>query len=123
MESVFAIVAEPNRARFWPCLIPTLGWRDRAEAADAQPAVSKHLRVLRDAGFVEATVEHSADSTGSSRSRFGSWMIGWRRSAGSGPITWMRSSAISTAWISRITAEEGRDEDEAAETANMTPEN
>src|SRR6266700_1824374 len=49
--------AEPPRDIEPPGLVPTVGGRDRASAWYAQPAVSKHLRVLREAGFVESTVD------------------------------------------------------------------
>ena len=57
--AVFEIVAEPNRRR----VLDLLRERERTvgELVDAlemsQPAVSKHLRVLRDAGLVESRVD------------------------------------------------------------------
>jgi DNA-binding transcriptional ArsR family regulator len=59
VESVFAIVAEPNRRAILGLLAAseqTVGDLER-QLRMTQPAVSKHLRVLRDAGFVEATVD------------------------------------------------------------------
>ena len=59
MESAFAIVAEPNRRAILSLLVSseqTAGEIER-HLGMAQPAVSKHLRVLREAGFVEARVE------------------------------------------------------------------
>ena len=59
MESVFAIVAEPNRRAILGLLASsdqTVGELER-QLRMSQPTVSKHLRVLRDAGFVEATVD------------------------------------------------------------------
>ena len=59
VESVFAIVAEPNRRAILGLLAAseqTVGDLER-QLGMTQPAVSKHLRVLRDAGFVEATVD------------------------------------------------------------------
>jgi DNA-binding transcriptional ArsR family regulator len=57
--SAFAILAEPNRRRILDLLRE--GERPVGELVGAltlsQPAVSKHLRILRDAGFVEARVE------------------------------------------------------------------
>src|SRR3954449_2010760 len=59
MSDAFMTLAEPNRRRILDLLVE----RDRpvgelVEAlAVSQPAVSKHLRVLRDAGIVEARVE------------------------------------------------------------------
>ncbi len=59
MESVFEIIAEPNRRAILSLLIssqqPVAEIERRLHLS--QPAVSKHLRVLRDAGFVESTVD------------------------------------------------------------------
>ena len=59
MESVFEIVAEPNRRAILSLLISSqqsVGEIER-QLRMSQPTVSKHLRVLREAGFVEATVD------------------------------------------------------------------
>ena len=59
MESAFEIIAEPNRRAILGLLISSqksVGEIER-QLGMPQPAVSKHLRVLRDAGFVEATVD------------------------------------------------------------------
>jgi DNA-binding transcriptional ArsR family regulator len=59
VESVFEIVAEPNRRAILGLLAlsqQSVGEIER-RLHMTQPAVSKHLRVLRDAGFVEATVD------------------------------------------------------------------
>jgi len=59
MESAFAIVAEPNRRAILSFLLSSersVGEIER-ELGLAQPSVSKHLRVLRDAGFVESRIE------------------------------------------------------------------
>jgi DNA-binding transcriptional ArsR family regulator len=59
VESVFAIIAEPNRRAILSLLASserTVGDIER-ELGMPQPTVSKHLRVLRDAGVVEATVD------------------------------------------------------------------
>ena len=59
MESVFEIIAEPNRRAILGLLVSaqhSVGEIER-QLRMPQPAVSKHLRVLRDAGFVEATVD------------------------------------------------------------------
>src|SRR5215475_5394201 len=59
MESVFEIVAEPNRRAILSLLVASeqsVGAIER-RLRMSQPAVSKHLRVLREAGFVEATVD------------------------------------------------------------------
>ena len=59
MESVFEIIAEPNRRAILSLLVSSqqsVGEIER-QLRMTQPAVSKHLRVLRDAGFVESTVD------------------------------------------------------------------
>jgi DNA-binding transcriptional ArsR family regulator len=57
--SVFEIIAEPNRRAILGLLISSeqsVGEIER-RLHMPQPTVSKHLRVLRDAGFVESTVD------------------------------------------------------------------
>ena len=59
VESVFEIIAEPNRRAILNLLVSSeqsVGEIER-QLRMSQPAVSKHLRVLRDAGFVESTVD------------------------------------------------------------------
>jgi DNA-binding transcriptional ArsR family regulator len=59
VESVFEVIAEPNRRAILSLLVSqqhSVGEIER-QLRMAQPAVSKHLRVLRDAGFVESTVD------------------------------------------------------------------
>ena len=59
MESVFEIIAEPNRRAILSLLASSqqsVGEIER-QLRMPQPTVSKHLRVLRDAGFVESTVD------------------------------------------------------------------
>src|SRR5438552_14996979 len=59
VESVFAIIAEPNRRAILSLLVssqPSVGEIER-RLRMPQPTVSKHLRVLREAGFVESTVD------------------------------------------------------------------
>ena len=59
MESAFGIIAEPNRR----AILSLLASRERTvgeieeRLRMTQPSVSKHLRVLREAGFVEARVD------------------------------------------------------------------
>ena len=59
MESAFGIIAEPNRR----AILSLLASSERSvseiehQLRMPQPSVSKHLRVLRDAGFVEARVD------------------------------------------------------------------
>lgn len=59
MESTFTIIAEPNRRAILSLLAKSEHTVGELELALnlSQPSVSKHLRVLRDAGFVEATVD------------------------------------------------------------------
>jgi DNA-binding transcriptional ArsR family regulator len=58
MESTFAIIAEPNRR----AILSLLATSERSvgdleeQLRLSQPSVSKHLRVLREAGFVESRV-------------------------------------------------------------------
>ncbi len=56
---MFEIIAEPNRRAILSLLVwsqQSVGEIER-ELRMSQPAVSKHLRVLREAGFVESTVD------------------------------------------------------------------
>src|SRR3954451_6079373 len=59
MASAFEIIAEPNRRAILGLLSlsqQSVGEIER-QLRMSQPTVSKHLRVLRDAGFVESTVD------------------------------------------------------------------
>ena len=59
MESVFEIIGEPNRRAILSLLVASqqsVGEIER-RLRMPQPTVSKHLRVLREAGFVESTVD------------------------------------------------------------------
>jgi DNA-binding transcriptional ArsR family regulator len=59
VESIFEIIAEPNRRAILSLLVSSqqsVGEIER-QLRMSQPTVSKHLRVLRDAGFVESTVD------------------------------------------------------------------
>ena len=59
METAFSVLAEPSRR----AILSLLASSERsvgdieAELQLSQPSISKHLRVLREAGFVEATVD------------------------------------------------------------------
>ena len=58
MESVFEVIAEPNRRAILGLLVSSqqsVGEIER-QLRMPQTTVSKHLRVLREAGFVESTV-------------------------------------------------------------------
>jgi len=59
VESVFEIIAEPNRRAILSLLVSSqqsVGEIER-QLRMPQPTVSKHLRVLRQAGFVESMVD------------------------------------------------------------------
>jgi len=59
MESAFQILAEPNRRAILSLLVASqqsVGEIER-QLRMPQPSVSKHLRVLREAGFVKSTVD------------------------------------------------------------------
>jgi DNA-binding transcriptional ArsR family regulator len=59
MESVFEVIAEPSRR----AILSLLGVSEQSvgeierQLRMPQPTVSKHLRVLREAGFVESKVD------------------------------------------------------------------
>jgi DNA-binding transcriptional ArsR family regulator len=59
VESVFEIIAEPNRRAILSLLAssPQPVGEIARQLHMPQTTVSKHLRVLREAGFVEATVD------------------------------------------------------------------
>ena len=59
MESVFEVIAEPNRRAILSLLVSSQQSVGEIEnqLRMTQPTVSKHLRVLREAGFVESTVD------------------------------------------------------------------
>jgi DNA-binding transcriptional ArsR family regulator len=59
MESAFEIIAEPNRRAILSLLVSSQQSVSEIESQlrIPQPTVSKHLRILRDAGFVESTVD------------------------------------------------------------------
>jgi|ERR1700761_7414001 len=59
METAFEVIAEPNRRAILSLLASSqqsVGEIER-RLGMPQPTVSKHLRVLRDAGFVASTVD------------------------------------------------------------------
>jgi len=59
VESVFEVLAEPNRRAILSLLVSSqqsVGEIER-QLGMPQPTVSKHLRVLRETGFVESTVD------------------------------------------------------------------
>ena len=104
MESVFEIIAEPNRRAILSLLVSSqqsVGEIER-QLHMPQPAVSKHLRVLRDAGFVESTVDAQRRLYRLKPEPLQEVDRGWPSSAGFGPLTSMRSNGTSTAWIHQI---------------------
>lgn len=59
MQQLFEVIAEPNRRAILSLLASSersVGEIER-QLSLPQPTVSKHLRVLRDAGFVEAEID------------------------------------------------------------------
>jgi len=59
MSTAFEILAEPNRRAILGQLVAhhrSVGELEQSLGL-SQPSVSKHLRVLREAGFVEATID------------------------------------------------------------------
>jgi len=59
MDSVFEVIAEPNRRAILSLLVSSeqsVGEIERRLRLP-QPTVSKHLRVLREAGYVESIVD------------------------------------------------------------------
>jgi len=59
MQSAFEIIAEPNRRAILSLLVSSERSVGEIESRlrMPQPTVSKHLRVLREAGFVDSTVD------------------------------------------------------------------
>ena len=59
VESVFEVIAEPNRRAILRLLVASQQSVGEIERRLRMPqtTVSKHLRVLREAGFVESTVD------------------------------------------------------------------
>jgi DNA-binding transcriptional ArsR family regulator len=59
VDSIFEVIAEPNRRAILGVLVSSeqsVGEIER-RLRMSQPTVSKHLRVLREAGFVDSTVD------------------------------------------------------------------
>ena len=100
MQSVFEIIVEPNRRAILTLLVSSqqsVGRDRRRQLRMPQPTVSKHLRVLRDAGFVESTVDAQRRLYRLRPEPFQEVEAWLARSVGSGPLTWMLSNATSTA--------------------------
>jgi DNA-binding transcriptional ArsR family regulator len=102
VESVFEILAEPNRRAILSLLVSSqqsVGEIER-QLRMTQPTVSTHLRVLREAGFVESTVDAQRRLyrlKPEPLQEVDAWLAPFRR-------FWsahvMLSNATSTAWIS-----------------------
>ena len=89
MESLFGIIAEPNRRAILGLLVSSdrsVGEIER-QLHMPQPSVSKHLRVLRDAGFVESTVDAQRRLYRIRPEPLRKSMRGWLRFDGFGPLT------------------------------------
>jgi DNA-binding transcriptional ArsR family regulator len=87
---VFDIIAEPNRRAILSVLVSSqqsVGEIER-RLRMPQPTVSKHLRVLREAGFVESTVDAQRRLYRTTRVWPGAVLVNgeivgvWRRSSG-----------------------------------------
>jgi DNA-binding transcriptional ArsR family regulator len=88
MESVFDIIVAPSRRTILSLLVwsqQSVGEIER-QLRMPQPTVSKHLRVLREAGFVESTVDAQRRLDRLKPEPLQRWMTGWLSSAGSGPL-------------------------------------
>jgi len=84
MKSVFDIIADANRRAILSLLVSfpqSVGDIER-QLRLSQPSVSKHLRVLREAGFVERTVDAQRRlyrMTPQSLQEVDSWLTPFRR--------------------------------------------
>ena len=95
---MFDVIAEPNRRRILDLL------RDEERPVGdlvaalrlSQPAVSKHLRVLRDAGLVEVRADAQRRLYRTARSRCRRLTNGWRPIAASGATGSTHWRGIST---------------------------
>jgi DNA-binding transcriptional ArsR family regulator len=103
MESVFEIIAGPNRGATLSLLgssQQSVGEIER-QLRMPQPTGSRHLRGLREAGFVESTVDAQRRLYRRNPEPLQEGMPGWLHSVGSGPLTWIHSNAISTEGINQ----------------------
>jgi DNA-binding transcriptional ArsR family regulator len=100
VESVFEIITEPNRRAILGLLVlsqSSVGEIER-QLRISEPTVSKQLRVLPEAGFVESRVDAQPACTGYNPNHFIGSMSGWLSSAGSGRLRWMLLNATWT-WL------------------------
>jgi DNA-binding transcriptional ArsR family regulator len=80
VNETFGVLGEPNRYRIVELL---LSGRRAVNDIGAklhlnQPQVSKHLKLLNDAGFVQVEARATAGSTHCGRGRFVKFTTGWR---------------------------------------------
>ena len=107
---MFEIIAEPNRRAILSLLVSSqqsVGEIER-QLRMPQPTVSKHLRVLRDAGFVESTVDAQRRLyrlKPEPLQEVDAWLAPFRRFWSA---TSMLSNATSTAWINTPANEKDR---------------
>jgi len=124
MESVFEIIAEPNRRAILSLLVSSqqsVGEIER-QLGMPQPMVSKHLRVLREAGFVESMVDAQRRLyrlKPESLQEVDAWLAPFRR-------LWSAHLDALERHLDRMEQERRRKrrpgEDDAAQTANVTKE-
>ena len=89
---MFEIIAEPNRRAILSLLVSSqqsVGEIER-QLRMSQPAVSKHLQVLRDAGFVESAVDAAPSLPAEARTASGDGYL-----VGSVPAVLFRSRGCS----------------------------
>ena len=87
--SVFEIIADPNRRAILRLLVSSqqsVGEIER-QLGMPQPTLSRHVRVLREAGFVQSTVDAKRRLYRMKPEPLQGWMLRWLRSVGSGPLT------------------------------------
>jgi len=104
VESAFEIIAEPNRRAILSLLVLSEQSVGEIEHRLRMPqtTVSKHLRVLRDAGFVESTVDAQRRLYRLKPGRFqelDTWLAQFRRFWSAHVDALDISTATSTAWI------------------------
>ena len=124
VESVFEIIAEPNRRAILSLLVSSqqsVGEIER-QLRMPQPTVSKHLRVLREAGFVESTVDAQRRLyrlKPEPLQEVDAWLAPFRRFWSAHVDALERHL---DRWISQHQRKGRQAEDDAAQTANVTKE-
>src|SRR5437879_821204 len=91
MEAVLRAVADESRRTLLKTLAggPATAGDLAAMLPIARPGVSRHLRVLREAGLVDVRRRRSAGSTSSGRRRWPRSMTGWVHIGSCGSSGWM----------------------------------